>query len=130
MGQHLINLAHYVMNFALLRMAGKSYCRLRPSVGRGCDRRKDHCLRPNIGHGCDRHKDHGLRPNIVRGCDGRKDHGLRPIIGHGCDRRKDHEMSLGWHVSDLRVITFGKPVRGTFITRAWSRHVGYIVALL
>ena len=61
------------------------------------------------------------------GCDRRKDHGLRPIIGHGCDRRKDHEMSLGWHVSDLRVITFGKPVRGTFITRAWSRHVDILL---
>ena len=58
MGQYLINLAHEVMNFALLRMAGKSFCRLRPSVGCGCDRRKDHCLRPNIGHGCGHQNDH------------------------------------------------------------------------
>ena len=29
-----------------------------PSVGRGCDRRKDHRLRPSVGHGCDRRNDH------------------------------------------------------------------------
>ena len=36
-------------------------------------------------------------------------------------------MSLGWHVCDPRAITFGKQVRGTFITRAWSRHVGILL---
>ena len=30
----------------------------RPSVGHGCDRRKDHRLRPSVGHGCDRRNDH------------------------------------------------------------------------
>ena len=87
-------------------------------------------MRPNIGHGCDRRKDHGLRPNIGHGYGRRKDHGLRPNIGRGCCRCEDHEMSLGWHICDPRAITFGKLVRETFITRAWSRHVGYIVALL
>ena len=32
---------------------------MRPSAGRGCDRRKDHALRLSVGCGCDRHKDHG-----------------------------------------------------------------------
>ena len=31
---------------------------MRPGIGRGCVRRKDHCLRPSVGHGCDRRKDH------------------------------------------------------------------------
>ena len=47
-------------------------------------------MRPGIGHGCDRRKDHGLRPSIGRGCDRRKDHGLRPSLAHGSDCRNDH----------------------------------------
>ena len=31
---------------------------MRPNIGRGCDRRKDHGLRPTVGHACDRRKDH------------------------------------------------------------------------
>ena len=31
---------------------------MRPSVGRGCDRRKDHSLRSSVGRGCDHRKDH------------------------------------------------------------------------
>ena len=31
---------------------------MRPSVGRGSDRRKDHRLRPSVGHGCARRNDH------------------------------------------------------------------------
>ena len=31
---------------------------MRPSVGHGCDRRKDHGLRPSVGHGGDRQNDH------------------------------------------------------------------------
>ena len=31
-------------------------------------------MRPSVGHGCDCRKDHGLRPSVGRGCDRRKDH--------------------------------------------------------
>ena len=48
------------MNVTLLMMAERSSYGVRPSVGRGCDRRKDHRLRPNIGRGCDRRKDHEI----------------------------------------------------------------------
>ena len=43
-------------------------------------------MRPSIGRGCDRRKDHGLRPNIGRGCDCRKDHEMS-LGWHICDPR-------------------------------------------
>ena len=48
------------MNFALWMMLERSSCCFRPSVGRGCDRRKDHRFRPNMGRGCDHRKDHEI----------------------------------------------------------------------
>ena len=43
--------------FDQYKLAGCWWCG-RPSVGHGCDCRKDHSLRPSVGRGCDRRKDH------------------------------------------------------------------------
>ena len=74
----------------------------------------------------------------LSGCDPRKDHGPRVgrvvitvrITGHersGGDRRKDHEYVL---VISCLLVTSGEQVGRMSTCWAWSKHVGYIVALL